>query len=55
MNSIASMKALSKRKGNIMEAAASSLLAIASMKALPKRKGNLQMQAVWEAGVFEPQ
>ena len=38
-----------------MEAAASSLLAIASMKALPKRKGNLQMQAVWEAGVFEPQ
>ena len=49
------MKALPRRKGNVDPRAGGLSKPRASMKALPKRKGNLQMQAVWEAGVFEPQ
>ena len=36
----ASMKALPKRKGNVIFAVAIRAVVLASMKALPKRKGN---------------
>ena len=37
---VASMKALPKRKGNLIFGACIPLILFASMKALPKRKGN---------------
>ena len=46
----ASMKALPKRKGNILSHLSLGLMDGASMKALPKRKGNITPWCIGEFG-----